>query len=245
MNSPVLGGDSLRRLLRAVDCKSARLVSDLHPEWIDAAWARLGPRASTWAAQILPGRHSVLLARAYGIRWPTLGAFREPVNRIALLDRGQLLRVLAVCALDGRSNSVRRSVGRAVRHLLIEGIGESAYKKVHDSPAPGTQVACPLGPSEVGREQMAADGFRALCAQAAWRDRSLLTLVRLSLAPAATREHLLLDAPDESPRPVAGNRTIDRLHDYFPELSWLFGSDMDRALSASTTASSELPISHR
>lgn len=237
--------NSLGRLIRAVDRKSARLATDLHPQWIDAAWARLGPSAGTWAARVPSHRHSVLLASAYGIAWPSLAAFREPAHRIALLDRSQVLKVLAVCALDGRGQSVRRSVGRVVRDLLIEGIGENAYEKVRDGPTRGIRPASPLGMSEVGQEQLAADGFRTLCAQSAWRDRSLLTLVRLSLAPPTTRDNLLDDVSFGSSQPIGVDRTIDRLHDYFPELSWLFGSDMDRALSASTTESFEPPISPR
>lgn len=229
--------DSVRRLLQAVDRKARAWPSELHPAWVDAATARLGPHAAEWCARVPPQRHANLLARTYGLEWPTLDAFQAPAHRLALLDRATLLKVLATCALDGRRDSVRRSVGRLVRDLLIEGIGESAYEKVLDGPVRGLQSAAPLGAVEVNPERLAADGFRALCAQAAWRHPVLITMVRLSLPPGVTAD------PGMPAAASAGGRVIDRLQDYFPELAWLFGSDMDRALSVSRTASSALATS--
>jgi len=223
----------LRRLLQAVDRKAAAWPSELHPAWVDAAAARLGPRAASWCARVPPRRHAMLIARTYGLVFPDLAEFREPAHRLALLDRTTLLKVLATCALDGRRDSVRRSVGRLVRDLLIEGIGESAYERVLDSPARGLQAAAPLGAVDVSPERLAADGFRALCTQAAWRHPALITMVRLSLPPGVSA-----DAVPAAPPARGTERVIDRLQDYFPELAWLFGSDMDRALSVSRTASS-------
>jgi Bacterial type III secretion protein (HrpB4) len=231
--------ESLQRLLQAVDQKSSTLAADLHPAWVDAAWARLGPQAAAWVARVPPRRHSALLAKAYGLIWPPLDVFREPAHRIALLERSELLKVLAACALDRRRDSVRRSVSRVVRNLMIEGIGESAYEKVLDSPVRGMRACDPLGAVEVGQDRLAADGFRALCSQAAWRNRSLITLVRLSLAPSTVGEPLQTDGSPSSTAIKGADRMTDRLHDYFPELAWLFGSNMDRALSASRTASYE------
>jgi hypothetical protein len=230
--------DSVRRLLGAVDAKAARLASDFHPAWVDAAWARLGPQMAGLTQRVPVRRHSMLLAGAYGIVWPELDAFREPAHRIALLDRSRLMKVLAACAIDARRESVRRSVGRTVRELLIEGIGESAYQQVLDSPLRGIKSADPLAAMEVGQDRLAVDGFKALCAQGAWRDQTLISIVRLSLQPAAFGDP---GQGDERSRVSTGrgvDRTVDRLHHYFPELAWLFGSDMDRALSASKTASS-------
>lgn len=224
--------EPLRQLLRAVDRKSAAWGTELHPAWVDAAAARLGPRAAAWCASVPARRHAAVLARTYGLAWPDIGEFREPAHRLALLDRTTLLKVLATCALDGRRDSVRRSVGRVVRDLLIEGIGESAYERVLDSPTRGLQAAAPLGATDVSPDRLAADGFRALCAQAAWRHPALITMVRLSLAPGVSAD------PVATPAGRGTDRVIDRLQDYFPELAWLFGSDMDRALSASRTASS-------
>ncbi|MGE5864927.1 MAG: type III secretion protein HrpB4 [Rhizobacter sp.] len=231
--------DCVRRLLQAVDRKALAWPSELHPAWVDAATARLGPQAAAWCARVPRRRHANLLARTYGLDWPALAEFRAPAHRLALLDRATLLKVLATCALDGRRESVRRSVGRLVRDLLIEGIGESAYEKVLDSPVRGLQGAAPLGAVEVNPERLAADGFRALCAQAAWRHPVLINMVRLSLPPGVTADPA---TPSSAPAPAAG-RVIDRLEDYFPELAWLFGSDMDRALSVSRTASSALATS--
>jgi len=223
---------SIRLLLEAVDHKASTLPDHVHPAWIDAAWARLGPKGTEWAARVPAQRHSALLAKAFGLVWPSLAVFREPGHRIALLDRDSMLRVLAVCALDGRGESVRRSVGRVVRQLLIEGIGENAYEKVLGNQVRGLQPPSnPLGPFEVGQERLAADGFRALCAQAAWRNRSLITLVRLSLPPSARGEHVQVNERPAGSAIKGVDRMIDRLHEYFPELAWLFGSDMDRALS--------------
>ncbi|ARN20779.1 type III secretion protein HrpB4 [Piscinibacter gummiphilus] len=227
MNAP------LRRLLRAIDRKAGAWPTELHPAWVDAAAARLGPRAAAWCARVPPRRHAALLEHTYGLVWPDLAEFREPAHRLALLDRPSLLKVLATCALDGRRDSVRRSVGRVVRDLLIEGIGESAYERVLDGPTRGLQAAEPLGAVEANPERLAADGFRALCSQAAWRHPTLITMVRLCLPPGVSA-----DAVPAAPSPRGADRVIDRLPDYFPELAWLFGSDMDRALSVSRTGSS-------
>lgn len=230
---------SMRSLLSAIDRKAASLAADLHPAWIDAAWARLGPQAARNAARLPLRRHSALLAQVYDVRWPALTAFREPAHRLALLDRAGLVKVLAACALDGRRDSVRRSVGRVVRELLIEGIGESAYEKVLQGPAPLMQAAEPLIPLDADPERLAVEGFRVLCSQAAWRHPMLITIVRLSLPPAAQGGESHLDGRPSG----ATQRMVDRLHEYFPELAWLFGSDMDRALSVSPTGSSGPPTS--
>jgi hypothetical protein len=243
MTRPTATTDLLRCLLRAVDHKAATLSADAHPAWIEATWARLGPHAHGYATRLPPPRHSALLANIYGLAWPALDAFRAPAHRMALLDRTCLLRVLAACGLEGRRDQVRRSVGRIVRRLLIEGVGESAYEKVLDSPMRGIQASRPLNAPEVEQERLAEEGFRALCAQSAWRDASLITVVRLSLAPSALVGPCpIVDRPPSSPLNVA-DRIVDRLHDYFPELAWLFGSDMDGALSALRTDSSELATS--
>jgi len=237
-----VSGDELsamRSLLSAIDRTRTSMGGRTLRQWLRTPWARLGPQAVRGAARLPLRRHSALLARVYDLRWPALTAFREPAHRLSLLDRASLVKVLAACALDGRRDSVRRSVGRVVRELLIEGIGESAFEKVLQGPAPLMRAVEPMGATDADPERLAVEGFRLLCAQAAWRHPMLITIVRLSLPPAAQAGE-----PQSEGRPNgATQRMVDRLHEYFPELAWLFGSDMDRALSVSPTGSSALPTS--
>lgn len=231
MNPSEPDGALLRRLLQAADAKAADLASHLHPDWVKAAWQHAGALAARQARRVPPQRQSALLAQIYGLRWPALADLQAPAHRLALLSRAPLLRVLATCALYPRRERVRRSIGRDVRHALLDAIGETAYRQLLDSPAPGLANPQPLSARDLDPERLAAAGYRALCAQGAWTCRSALALTRMSLAPD------VLDnagaAPSSTSRDAGGaDAALQRLPDFFPELAWLFGSDMDRALSA-------------
>lgn len=223
----------LQRLLQAADAKAADLAAHFHPAWIEAAWRHVGAAAARHAQRVAPSRRAALLAQVYGLQWPLLADLRLPAHRLALLSRPQILRVLAACALHGQRDSVRRSIARDVRSRVIQHIGEPAYRQLLASPAQGATATRPLGAPELDLDRLAGAGYHALCAQGAWQCRSALALTRMSLAPAA------LEVPQEvrpgHAPPPAGMDThtvLARLPDYFPEHTWLFGSDMDRALSA-------------
>jgi hypothetical protein len=223
----------LQRLLQAADAKAADVAELCHPAWVDAAWRHLGLDAGQ-ARRVPQRRHAALLAEVYGLGWPALADLQTPAHRLALLGRRQIVRVLAIFTLHARRDSVRRSIGRDVRRLLVEGIGEPAYQHLLNGQAQALPSIQPLAAHELDLERLAAAGYRALCTQGAWRCRKSLAITRLSLAPTA------LDGAGDP----AGTKTrirstgsgadgvFDRLPDYFPEHAWLFGSDMGRALSA-------------
>jgi len=209
--------------------KAADLAAHVHPAWIEAAWRHAGAAAARHAQRVAPPRLAALLAELYGLQWPLLADLHVPAHRLALLNRPQVLRVLAACALHAQRDSVRRSIGRDVRSLLIRHIGAPAYQQLLTGPAQGAAAARPLSAPELDLDRLAGAGYHALCSQGAWQCRSALALTRLSLAPA------VLEVRQGDTPPPAGMDThtvLARLPDYFPEHTWLFGSDMDRALSA-------------
>lgn len=216
----------VQRLFAAARAKSADLATQLHPAWVQMAWRRIG-------LPVVPpqdGRGRVQRSRAfaelYGMRWPSLVSFLHAAHRIALLPRPEMLRVLAAVALHAERERVRRSIGRAVRHALIERIGEPAWRGLLEAPERRTASVAAFGLDELELERLAAAGYAALRVQGAWQCRQSLAWVRLALPP-NTDEAPASPSAAPDPAPV-----VDRLPTYFPEHAWLFGSPMDRALSA-------------
>jgi hypothetical protein len=255
MNPVAAAGPApLAQLLRALDAKAGGLAEHLHPARVDAVWQRLGAELAACRPRLAPARHASLLAQACGLRWPTLPEWRPPAHRVALLGRVPLLRALATCALHARRDDVRRSVGRAVRSRLLQEIGETAYRRLLAVPTPGLAPGRTLEAEDVDLERLATTGYRLLQAEGAWQSRRVQALVRLSLAPDPVDSRDSTDAPDfpDSPdapdasdepvrTPAPGMRlpaehgavlVLEQLPHYFPEFAWLFGSDLDRALSA-------------
>lgn len=222
----------LMRLLQAVDRKAASWPVDLHPAWVGKAFGHLGVQAAASSMRLPQDRQAALLEAIFGLAWPSLAEFRNPVHRLVLLDRSSLLKVLAVFALDTRRESMRRSIGRAVRKLLIDGVGESAYEKLTSTPMRGLQVSNPLALPDVGQERLAAEGFRLMREEGVWHHPVLTRMVRLSLPLTLSGASSRLDGAALEPASRTVDRVVDGLPQYFPELEWLFGSDMDLALSA-------------
>jgi hypothetical protein len=234
-------------LMAAARARFAGLWDQLDPGWvqslkplrpaIESAARRDGRTAAAAAAK---------LAQAFQVRCPPMAAFRWPVHRLALLDRTQLLRVLALLAVEPRQAALRRVVGREAREQLAAALGEDAATmlldqvaaRVADAPAQPLESIGSLRP-----ESLAEEGFRLLAGRRAWHCREALTLARLCLPPTADpadRRHSTRRTPPSMPEIDAFLR---RLPAYYPELAWLFGSEADLALSVSRTASCAPPIS--
>lgn len=228
--APVDGVGLVRRLLRAALAKSADVPAQLHPAWVQMAWQRVGIVAPPDAQ--VPGC-SAALAAVYGLQWTSLVRFRQVPHRIALLPRDELLRVLAAVALHLERDRVRHSIGRGLRAAMIERVGDVAYAGIVAASSDGAgRSAGGLSMAELQPEALAARGFAALRDHGHWRSNSLLAWIRLALAPApAPAASASTDAPASDTASA-----LQRLSLYFPEHAWLFGSPMDRALSASTTA---------
>lgn len=223
----------VRRLLLQAQAKSADFASHLHPHWVNAAWQRVGLDVGLHAARIPGERHGRLLFTAYGLGWPSLADLRRRNHRICILERRSILRLLAVCALVPRRDGVRRSIARDVRRSLVDNIGEPAYEMLLRSPTSGQPDMPALDAADIELEALATAGYAALCVPGAWLCREALAITRLSLPP----ETAAPSPSDDAARTASD--VIEHLQDYFPEHAWLFGSDMDRALSASKTASCE------
>ncbi|AKJ27826.1 type III secretion protein HrpB4 [Caldimonas brevitalea] len=224
--APVL---AVTRLLQAIEAKAAELASHLHPAWLALASQQLGPLASALTGDKPSPTLSRLIGEVYGIRWPALPTLAHRVHRLVVLGRADVVRVLSTAALHARRDSMRRCIGRDLRRLLVERVGEVAYRELLARPGQGGLDAQPLEAAELHEDRLSTAGYRLLCEQGAWHSRQALAIARLSLAPAA------LDGEHVTPLP-SGRPDLDSFFDhlphYFPEHAWLFGSDMDRALSA-------------
>jgi len=228
--APVDRVSLVRRLMQAAQAKSDDVSSQLHPAWIHMAWQRAGIAAPTDATA---ARCRAALAGVYDLQWPTLSRFRLVAHRIALLPRTDLLRVLGAIALHLDRERVRLSIGHGLRAAIIDHVGDVAYAGI--VAACRERVGPPVGSlavSEIEPEALAARGLAALAAHGDWHSKRLMAWVRMALAPA------LLPTAAVADRTAAADTAgaLQRLSLYFPEHAWLFGSPMDRALSASTTA---------
>jgi Bacterial type III secretion protein (HrpB4) len=218
--------------------KSARLAQHVHPDWVSAAL----PGHAAWALQEQCGpalaRVSLLLGRLYGVRWPGLVSLRDRAHRVAVLTRPLALRVLATAALYVQRAAVRRCVGRDARQALVDLVGEPAYAALLAAPdAGGPRAEVDLRQHDL--DFWAAEGYRALHVAGAWRCKDASVIARLLLAPGAFDGAAPADAAPADDMAAF----VHQLDSFFPEQSWLFGSDMDRVLWASPTASCAEPTS--
>jgi Bacterial type III secretion protein (HrpB4) len=222
----------MSQLACAIDAKCSSLARQLHAGWhagVPAPWWQ-GGEPPVQRRRLAQASHA--LAALYGVRWPALGSLRPRVHRVAVLERGPLLRVLAAAVLYVRRFELRQVVSKSERKRLSEIVGEPTYGALLASAENGMPVSGAAPLASLGSGELAEAGYRAIAADGLWRCRHVLTLVRLALAPEATTE------PPRATRarrgPLAGFE--EQLHVFFPEYAWLFGSEMDRALSASKTA---------
>jgi hypothetical protein len=236
----------LRHLLATARAKSADIAAQLHPAWVQAAWQRIGfdtPPAAAGARSeaALASALGSALGSVYGLRWASLAGFQHRAHRIALLPRDQVLRVLAAVALHAERERVRRCIGRGARQAVIERIGEAAYTELLSAPRADAGSAGALSAADLDPERLAAAGYARLSERREWHCKHTLAWVRLALAPGSTQGSTPSDPPFAFPSTSSsaatstsphGDSMMARLPHYFPEHAWLFGSPMDRALSA-------------
>ena len=222
----------VRRLLAAARVKSRAIAEQLHPAWLQMAAQRIG--IDDAHAIDNPGCSSALAA-IYRLQWPSLASLCLRAHRIAVLPRADMMRVLAFIALHAQRERVRRCIGRPLRGALIDRVGETALAALLATPPAGTPPKVPATAyslPELDADRLATDGYAWLGGNGRWQSRALLPWLKLALPP--------VHGPAGAfPAPGAsrdGETLLGRLPDYLPEHAWLFGSPMDRALSASTTA---------
>jgi len=229
MSAPEASESScMGQLIDAVRRRSADLADDLHPALLEQGLRRLGlPAGPAFTGS---PRCATALAALYRLQWPSLDRFEARAHRVALLPRRDLLRVLAAVALHAERARVRLSIGPGLRALFVERVGEDAYRMLLESPPLRAARAHPFSMAELGSDRLARCGLETLVAIGAWTSRRLLRRVHLAFEP----------PPAGTQGGVAGvhaeAEVLERISSYFPEHAWLFGSPMDRALSASTTA---------
>jgi hypothetical protein len=220
----------LAQLFEAARSKSNDFASHVHPAWADAAWKG----SSEWLAAAPEGaaKHeaSLALQGAYNVQWPSLASLADCLQRAALLPRPVLLQLLCASAVFQRRQEVLRCVDRASRKTLMELVGAAAFEVILDANDVVGDTVEPLPSNIVSADTLAAWAFDRLELQGAWSCPQARTLVALSLSPAALGRAQRSHRPKRRAQSLAA--FVVRLEKFFPEYVWLFGSDMDRALSA-------------
>jgi hypothetical protein len=220
------------QLAQALNGKCGGLAAHLHPGWLAGVpprWLAEAGAPGGWRRSLL--EPSLALAALYGLRWPTLAMLRPRIHRATLLERPPLLRVLALAVLHARRFDVRRWVSKQLRHQVCAAVGEHAYQVLIDSPGSGAGADIGTPPPPMGLDELAQAGCELIAREGLWRARQVLTLVQLALPPQPAA-HGPLEAQAQQGVLAGFEQSLDL---YFPELTWLFGCEMDRALSVSTT----------
>jgi hypothetical protein len=223
-----IASSCVRQLFDAVRRRSADLADDLHPAVLEQGLTRLG--LPTGPVVTGSPKCAAALAALYRLQWPSLDRFEAKAHRVALLARQDMLRVLAAVALHSDRGRVRLSIGPGLRALLVERVGENAYRTLLESPSLRMAPVRPFSAAELDADRLAWRGLETLVSIGAWKSRRLLQRVRLAFEPSHAQTVLRIAGTRAQPE------VLERLSSYFPEHAWLFGSPMDRALSASTTA---------
>jgi hypothetical protein len=221
----------LHRICTSLDQKSIRFVAQVDPGWLamlHPQWFRL---SEDEVASRQMSRVSQALFKLYGLQWPSLAEFKRRLHRMVLLDRPAILQVFALAALYVRRAQVRRCIGKQARNAFVAVVGAPAYQALLEGDEPVGPATAPMASADIQLDSLAVAGYRAMCSNGLWDSRRALALARLSLAPGD------LDDNDKQPNVSRRRRGEldgfeDRLPEYLPELAWLFGSKMDRALSA-------------
>jgi Bacterial type III secretion protein (HrpB4) len=221
----------LHRICTSLDQKSIRFVAQVDPGWL----AMLHPQWFSLSEDEAAGRQMSRVSRAlfklYGLQWPSLAEFKRRIHRMVLLDRAAILQVFALAALYVRRAQVRRCIGKQARNAFVAVVGAAAYQALLEGDEPVGPATAPMASTDIQLDSLAVAGYRAMCSNGLWDSRHALALARLSLAPGD-----LDDDDTQQPNPSKRRRGEldgfeDRLPEYLPELAWLFGSKMDRALS--------------
>jgi hypothetical protein len=219
---------NLRQLMCAVQERSTHFVRDIHPQWGSAALPDFDGLLSRCEDGVSITRMSLILADYYNVEWPNLLALRNKVNRIALLAAPAAKRVLAAAALYAGRAGVRRCIARHDRLAMIALVGEPAYVGIRDAPdTGGLQLAMEF--NNFQPDTWANKGYGLLQMSDAKMCIKSSRIAQLILNPIET------DQKVSEVKPKLGCydfiEFINQLDIFFPELTWLFGLDMDQVLS--------------
>ena len=183
------------------DGKLRGLVDDLDASWQDellGPWAFLEALPPESAAALWPRLWRDRMAPGGGL--PALGRFADPLPRLGLLPRGELLQRLCTLALARRPGVLRCCIDRTVRAPLQRALGEHfaplAAMSARGRPVEADQAAwTPV--------QWACVGFSDWSAALSADDGPVRQMVRWSLPRAAVEE--VLASPVAAERNVAAS----------------------------------------
>lgn len=194
----------LAALLQAYQHQLMRLDSHVDLGWRDSA--DLGAL-----------ERNVLLRARLGLAPVAPAAFTPPAHRLALLEKPQLLQVLAARALYAHRVALCRCVDGAVLARLRGLVGAHALSALRDAgaDADGEHHAVAGLPGHLTLQDWAMDGYRLFDRDGAWSEPSLRRLIQLALPAGGGDAH---GAPNGDSADL-----IALLPTLFPELTWLFG----------------------
>jgi hypothetical protein len=183
------------------DGKLRGLVDDLDASWQDellGPWAFLEALPPESAASLWPRLWRDRMAPEGGL--PALGRFADPLPRLGLLPRGELLQRLCTLALARRPGVLRCCIDRTVRAPLQRALGEHF--------APLAAMSARGRPVEAGQAawtpvQWACVGFSDWSAALSADDGPVRQMVRWSLPRTAVDE--VLASPVAAERNVAAS----------------------------------------
>jgi hypothetical protein len=230
MSLPPASVAALQRLMEALRERAGSLGAHAHEQWIDKACAGLHPSlASSLRAPEHAASLSALLGQRFNVTWPALDSFSLRAHRIVLLPAA----CLQLAAVWFHAPAVRRCVSRQDRTMLRDLLGEAGYAGVlaaPDSAPVRSEQALP----NLEAAQWASQGLIRLRCLSAWSCEPALSIVRLAL-PRKTSDLPLIGDVGAAARQHM-QHFLQRLDQLLPEHAWLFGSDLDLALSTPKTA---------
>ncbi|UXH78285.1 type III secretion protein HrpB4 [Roseateles amylovorans] len=155
------------------------LIDDLDAEWreeVMTPWAFVDAMPEADARRLMPRLWSGRLRAAGGL--PRLRRFADPLTRLCLLPRGDLLHRLCTIALARRPGVLRCCIDRSVRAPLQRALGDS-----FDALAAMSRSGKPVDAATANWSPVvwACVGFADWSAQLAPEDDAVRQIVQLSM----------------------------------------------------------------
>ena len=114
----------LVKMLREFEARLEALPDEIDPSWLDRVFAE--DEHAAWQREVQAVRRAALLRRSLRLQSVPPDAFAGKANRMALLERETLWKVLAARALFARRGALRKCIDRAVIEPLRGVVGGAA-----------------------------------------------------------------------------------------------------------------------
>ena len=219
------------KLMQACRRKSLDAIQEVHPSRLHEVLEQVGLGAA-WRGELETPAGQALVRHALSLHWPGLEAFAALHWRLALLPRRVLCQALAAIGLHADRARVRLTLSGTVRSALVSAVSERVYLLMLRERAPHRAGSGALSEAEAQADTLARKGLGVLVGAAAAGAPDVLNpWIRSALPAAATQPTLLSPAPGE----ITALADFHILSHYFPEYQWLFGSALEKTLSAAKT----------